>query len=135
MIFKKTVFILAITCSIIGLSSSIPATADQTLLNLHIPTISEVLDTGYPTNDLGETYGPALSDDNAIEPDLLLAYGDNGVLGYVRQAEMDHEPKTPEEALAWMNSHRPKTFNLYSQDGVTIIGTFTLTTNGQSIIK
>ena len=65
---------------------------------LHIPTEEWILEHGYPTNDLGETYGPDVSDD-IPSPDLTLAYDwREGVRGYVRQSELDAGcPQTLEE--------------------------------------
>lgn len=90
---------------------------------LHIPTEEWILEHGYPTNDLGETYGPDVSDD-IPSPDLTLAYNyEEGIRGYVRQSELDAGcPQTLEEAANWKQQRFY--VNLYLQDGKTVIGRF-----------
>ena len=88
-------------------------------MSLHIPTAEEIRENGYPVNEFGQTYGPNFE---GVEPDLTLAIGKDGVLGYVRLSEIeDGCPQTPEEALKSMQ-RRKETINLYLQDGVTVIG-------------
>ena len=91
-------------------------------LDLVIPTTESILKDGYPTNDNGLTYGPNMGDMTIIlgEPDLLLAEGENGVIGYIYQPEGISSPSE----LAEYNKSRKKSTPLYLHDGKTIIGTF-----------
>lgn len=87
---------------------------------LIVPTIEEIIANGYPINERGETYGP---DVNGMDrPDLILAENKDGVLGYIREAD-EPQPQSIEDALA-MNGQERFQFNLYLQDGETIIGVF-----------
>lgn len=88
-----------------------------------IPTVDDIRTNGYPKNENGETYGPGVWE-SMEQPDLLLVYNDLGKKGYVRQADFDDGVMTLEEAI----NHKPRqrTINMYSHDGVTIIGTFTI---------
>ena len=89
---------------------------------LTVPSIDDVRANGYPINELGETYGPAVWG-SAVEPDLILVCADNGQEGYVRQSELDDGVETLEDAIKHVPSER--TVNVYLQDGQTIIGKFT----------
>lgn len=97
--------------------------------DLAVPTTKELLEHGYPVNALGETYGPMVRW-MPEEPDLLLAAGKDGVVGYIRQTELNDpyglgEVHTPEEATAWNKytlEHGPTEIPLYREDGVTVIG-------------
>lgn len=93
--------------------------------DLVIPTFEYILENGYPVNDKGETYGPDMGNMMIIdEPDLILAQGENSIIGYVKKVEMDvPKPKTPEEAVK-LNNPPPREVTLYDIDGETIIGTF-----------
>lgn len=77
---------------------------------------------GYSVNENGETYGNNLQ---AMElgylSDLLLAEGENGVMGYIRASDLDDAVMRPEEAV---NSSADSYIPLYESDGVTIIGRF-----------
>ena len=93
-------------------------------------------------NDLGETYapgfwyGPEDVDELAHlgEPELLLAGNQQGVVGYIRQSEFHEaaegcEIHTPEEAAAWTADPRSRALRqipLYLEDGVTVVGYFTI---------
>ncbi|GAA3413565.1 peptidase M56 BlaR1 [Paenibacillus hodogayensis] len=85
--------------------------------------------TNYSKNESGQTYGSAVNALTAEEkPDLMEAYGEGGVKGYVRKKDLAGEdPKTPEEAIALMNkqiAEGPKTIPLYKEDGKTVIGVY-----------
>ena len=88
---------------------------------LLIPEEKQILEEGYPKNELGETYGIMLKDSDST-PDLLLAHNEYGTVGYIRIAEADANlPNSPEEAV----NYKPvETVNMYLQDGTTIIGEF-----------
>jgi len=76
----------------------------------------------YKINENGEKYGSELYADICGElPDLILAEGKNGEIGYVRNIDLNPEPKTIEEAIAL---NKVTEIPLYSSDGKTVIGTF-----------
>lgn len=88
----------------------------------------------FPQNARGMTYGSSL---DAIspetEPDLILATGNNGRLGYVRATDVTPvSPATPEEAIA-QNGAPARTVPLYARDGVTVIDSFTMTAADPSL--
>lgn len=98
----------------------------QTQYDIILPSLEEVRENGYAINEYGQTYGPYLG--YGPEPDLVRAQGMsvNGdrILGYINLSEKD-EAKTLEEALAYMaDKDVNDSWNLYTQDGRTIIGTF-----------
>ena len=88
---------------------------------LLIPEEKQILEEGYPKNELGETYGIMLKDSD-FTPDLLLAQNEYGTVGYIRIAEADANlPNSPEEAV----NYKPvEKVNMDLQDGTTIIGEF-----------
>lgn len=77
-------------------------------------------------NELGQTYGSALdATDRASQPDLILAEGNDGTVGYVRKADFyELEPSSPEEAVSMARSDRPHIIPLYDKDGVAVIGEY-----------
>ncbi len=84
----------------------------------------------YPRNARGETFGSSLASATE-EPDLILAYGVGGTMGYVRAKDLNDvlQPKTPEEAVAYMRAKESAPYSvrnipLYAADGETIIGVF-----------
>ncbi|MER2009476.1 MAG: metal ABC transporter substrate-binding protein [Psychrobacillus sp.] len=95
--------------------------------DLDIPSKESILKEGYPTNENGQTYGPDMGGVNPGElgaPDLILAKGENGIMGYAKKVDLDGPmPKTPEEALK-LNNLPPRAVPLYAVDGETIIGDF-----------
>lgn len=83
----------------------------------------------FPKNENGQTYGSsALVNSPDQEPDLISAVGEDGVEGYLRAVDIHEEmPKTPQEALARNNKHKPDEvieIPLYAVDGKTVIGVF-----------
>lgn len=93
---------------------------------LDIPTTECIEQEGYPVNENGETYGPQIK--NTLEsPDLILAENAEGVKGYIRAAEIDYTPQTPDEAGAISKSCYEQYYNMYLQDGKTIVGKFWVT--------
>ncbi len=68
----------------------------------------------FPVNESGETYGRG---DLPVVPDLVLAIGDDGTEGYIRDSD-----------LFGTSIEVP----LYDSDGRTVIGTFTLKASGPS---
>lgn len=84
----------------------------------------------YSMNKYSETYGSlgeAIS--RETEPVLASAYGENGIKGYVRTADLNGPmPKSPQEALAMQNKTLAaggvRKIPLYAVDGKTVIGVF-----------
>lgn len=98
----------------------------QAQYDLLLPSLDEVQENGYAINEYGQTYGPYLG--YGPEPDLVRAKGmsvtGDKILGYINLSEND-EAKTLEEVLAYMaDKDVNDSWNLYTQDGRTIIGTF-----------
>lgn len=118
------VFVIGITVGTIGISTTI---ANTDLDN------SSSQDLGFPKNENGLTYGSALEATSLdTEPDLILAYGVDGTLGYVRSIDLNDDiPKTPEEAIAiqkqYIDAGVVRQIPLYDVDGKTVIGKFNVT--------
>lgn len=91
---------------------------------LDIPSIEEIIINGYPVNESGEAYGPSIYDNILSEPDLILAEGVNGVIGYVKEYDLSTVVNSIEEALAFNKKKGGYSIPLYMQDGKTVIGEF-----------
>ncbi|MGE7948113.1 hypothetical protein [Lysinibacillus sp. NPDC093688] len=91
-----------------------------TASDLVIPTRARIIGEGYPINENGQTYGPNMGNLMLVEPELMLAEGESGVLGYIYQPEGIPSPNKLDE----YNKSFKKSTPLYLQDGKTIIGTF-----------
>lgn len=99
-------------------SSLNPAETPQTIIDL-------MLQTKYPVNRNGETYGSALSAYTiGTEPDLISAIGTNGVKGYVKAKELTPKFSSIEEAIAYSKNDDTQIIPLYDADGTTVIGQF-----------
>lgn len=87
-------------------------------------SLASIEENGYPTNISGETFGPDIynNTDPALEPDLILAQNKDGLVGYIRKADIKDGASSLEEAINW--EPRNYTIPLYLEDGVTIIGEF-----------
>jgi hypothetical protein len=83
----------------------------------------------FPRNQSGQTYGSDMySTSPATEPDLVLARGTDGTIGYVKSIDLyGTQPKTPEEAVA-LNPKvgDVKQIPLYAVDGKTVIGKYNI---------
>ncbi|MGA4518369.1 metal ABC transporter substrate-binding protein [Solibacillus silvestris] len=121
---RRNLFFLAIISLLLLVGCSQQETIQKTG-DLVIPTFEYILENGYPVNDKGETYGPDMGNMMIIEePDLILAQGENSIIGYAKKVELDGpKPKTPEEAVK-LNNSPPREVPLYDVDGETIIGTY-----------
>lgn len=100
---------------------------------------NEDLRAGYKTNANGETFG---NDIQAMalgyEADLILATGENGVLGYIRTSDLDNKVSDPDEAVSKQNyrivhSLTVRYIPLYKEDGKTIVGRFAIHFNKNEI--
>ncbi len=89
-------------------------------------TIEEIKEL-YPLkrNEKGLTYGLHL-----YNPDLVMAYAENGEIGYVYQSDLDAIPgsdvKNPSEAMEYMKWKEENDYQhiikVYKADGETVIG-------------
>lgn len=87
-------------------------------------TNSPSLPTLLQSNSSGMTYGSALF--SPVEPDLILAEGVSGCIGYVKSSDLNGiNPSTIDEALT-VQASAPltRTIPLYTSDGTTIIDSF-----------
>lgn len=77
---------------------------------------------GYAVNDSGETYGNYLEAlEIGHEADLILAEGEDGILGYVKSEDLNDAVVSPESVAELVNDvYIP----LYKEDGVTVIGRY-----------
>lgn len=115
--FKFSKIISVTLCMIISLSSYAMAYENKEI--------------GFNVNKNGETYGTGLQADIlGYEPDLMLATGENDVLGYVRVTDLDEPtPSSPEEAYKIQKQRIEEKYTgryipLYESDGKTVIGRF-----------
>jgi hypothetical protein len=134
---RKNLFVLAVISLLLLVGCSqqetLPKAEDNNssgiemdALDLVIPTRESILEDGYPINDNGQTYGPNMGNMTSIlgDPDLMLAKGENGTIGYVKKVDLEGpQPKTPEEAVK-LNKAKQREIPLYDVDGETIIGKF-----------
>lgn len=120
--FRTTVFIVITAILAVLICFALYNGSKNTALELEAPTSEEIQKNGrYPVNKNGETYGTyALPE----APDLILAMNSEGVLGYIRKADISPQPESIEEALE-ISGTRSELI-MYYQDGVTPIGAFTL---------
>lgn len=87
--------------------------------------------TDWGTNEKGQSYG--VQNANGI-PDLIAVVATNGKTGYARSSDLDDANganaaktfKSPEDAIAWQEAHRGKSFHVpvYESDGTTLVGEF-----------
>lgn len=109
------------------------AAAGLTLLLLAGGTTAGAL-LAWPTNQHGQTYGPAdgrvedPANGTVVDPDLTLVIGDGGIVGYVLSTDLTPVFTSPDEVAAWLEENPPtqdRQIPLYDRDGVEI-GTFTI---------
>ena len=95
-------------------------------------SISSNMEVTVQRNENGEIYGSELFlDEIGVQPDLILAEGTNGKVGYVRADDInDAEITTPEQAAEKKLSSKSREIPLYDSDGTTIIGSFSLHPSG-----
>ena len=98
-----------------------------------IPTDEYILNNGYPVNASGQTYGPSwplqsADDDPELYemPDLLLATGVDGEVGYLSYEDSQGPTFTDPEKAAEYSRTRPNViyYPLYDRDGTTVVGRF-----------
>lgn len=81
----------------------------------------------FEINASGQTYGPGTGD---ADPDLILAQGTNGQVGYVLRTDLvGPEMRSPDDVARWLEQFpqdRARSIPLYESDGKTVIGSFTI---------
>lgn len=81
----------------------------------------------YSTNSSGQTFGPAIGD---LDPDLILAEGDRGTLGYVLAIDLvGPAMSSPSEVGTWLKANpqdQPRSIPLYDSSGTKTGDTFTI---------
>ncbi len=126
---SKRLIALAFSTSVIVTASAFYVTEFASDGSHHNKTdASEEAQSLYPVNKAGETYGKPV--DPLHPPDLLLAQGTDGTIGYVRSSELiGEDPATPEEAVKRQLTLNPdgRAISLYEHDGKTVIGEFKVT--------
>lgn len=117
--------------------SATTAVADAVTPEQHVPAgaHADVGSVEYAKNGDGLTYGSAAdSPAPGQEPDLITAFGDDGVTpGYVKKADLNRRtlPKSPAEVEERAKSGAQGTVGdievpLFAQDGKTVVGVFTV---------
>ena len=120
----KGFLILALITGIIVTSATITQATPRSTTQLKVPSIQQILKSGYPTNARGETYGPDTHADGQARPDLQLACSQDGTAGYIRFSDIyDYTPEPDNENVG-------RYINMYLQDGSTIIGSFYVSSGG-----
>lgn len=89
--------------------------------------------TEWAVNSHGKSYG--VENANGA-PDLVAAVATNGIDGYVLKTDLNDADgttaaknfKSPQDAVAWQNARRGKTFKVpvYESDGTTVVGEFVI---------
>ncbi|MGK5654658.1 hypothetical protein [Brevibacillus formosus] len=84
----------------------------------------------FSVNEQGQTYGRVpYTAESTLEPDLMEAEGENGVVGYIKTSDLSPGVSSPEEAIAYQKSIEEvgyRSIPLYKSDGITVIGEFRL---------
>lgn len=77
-------------------------------------------------NEYGEVYGSELFlNEVGIQPDLILAENSQGLVGYIRNLDLNYDPVTTlEDAIAYTKTSHERIVPLYLSDGRTVIGSF-----------
>ncbi|MHB8074045.1 M56 family metallopeptidase [Desulfosporosinus fructosivorans] len=112
--------------------AKIPNTeAENNKLTRNIDSISAIATNPvFPVNQNGETYGSNSEVTVAAQgPDLILAAGIDGTVGYMKLKDLNKDqPNNPEEAVAYMekmkNGPTYSDIPLYAADGDTVVGKF-----------
>ena len=120
----KGFLIIALITGIIVTSATITQATPRSTTQLKVPSIQQILKSGYPTNARGETDGPDTHADGQARPDLQLACNQDGTAGYIRFSDIyDYTPEPDNENVG-------RYINMYLQDGSTIIGSFYVSSGG-----
>lgn len=127
--------------------------ADETAAQTSVvPQMRVIGGVEYPVNENGQTYGSsdslhnmldglsseqsnAMTEDEliALLPDLVYVQAWDGTYGYVTASDYYDavagflkyaDGKTPAEAVAGLDAFNARTWPMYAQDGVTVVGEF-----------
>lgn len=99
--------------------------------NRMISTLANTLVNGqYPVNSKGESYGSMMLEDFVGElPDLIKAKTNEGLVGYIKESDLNPDINTPAQAAAYTQAlEENNTIPLYNSEG-NVIGTFELETS------
>ncbi|MCM3471745.1 MULTISPECIES: hypothetical protein [Brevibacillus] len=124
--FVGVIFSIAL---IIGIPTLVTknSSVEATSLANSIPVVEEQV-PDYPVNAEGQTYGHGPYPYGPTrEPSLIRTIGENGVVGYVKAADLDSSASSPQEAIIYQESMKSvdyKSIPLYESDGKTKIGEF-----------
>ena len=90
----------------------------------------------YSINENGDTYGTdAQSLTVGYEADLILAVGENNIVGYAKATDLNDDVSSPLKAQNRGTNNTTKYIPLYSSDGETIIDEFVLTLDAQERVS
>ena len=76
------------------------------------------------TNQTGLTYGSALFSET--EPDLILAEGISGNIGYVKSSDLNGPMPVSAYAAIQIQTSQSRVIPVYESDGITVIDTFVI---------
>ena len=80
----------------------------------------------YPVNENGMTYGSNIGASLDDGPELIIAYGTHGEIGDIKESDVYQPAPTSDADAIKLNEQGARTVPLYAQDGVTIVGQFTI---------
>lgn len=103
----------------------LPVSFEKATHYLLVPAREKIAQYGYPKNRNGQTFGPDLKEESALDaPALLLAVGVGGVTGYLDASQIlsASSPDSLDEYYHQTSDRHAAP--LYLQDGETVIGEF-----------
>ena len=109
-------------------------TAEKAEYTLPVPTKDYVLKNGFPVNEAGQSYGPAFFTKNDADsapvtylPELILAQGDGGAVGYVKASDCLSCKTSAEDIDAGSPvGESGRTIPVYTEDGQTVVDIFSV---------
>lgn len=129
---KKIIITAFSLAAVLTCSSFMPSLTNYEII---VPSVESVICNGYPKNNMGQTYGPDIGVDHPDDvfdfPDLLLAENQDGIIGYIKLEDINNTPTTIEEALEITIHPSTTEIPMYLHDGVTVVGSFSLTPHSQ----
>lgn len=123
----KTIFIIILIISVLQMFVLSVFAKSEFVENYHQKMT-------YSINENGDTYGTdAQLLTVGYEADLILAVGENNIVGYVKATDLDDGVSSPLEAQNLGTNNTTRYIPLYSSDGETIIDRFDLSLDIQEI--
>jgi hypothetical protein len=104
-----------------------PTSADPSPTGKHAAIDPE--DSG--VNERGHTYGSEIFGVDGKRPDLILVQMDSGDLGYVWATDLDGATRIEDVSRG---GDGIKVLAAFESDGVTVIGSFTMTDEGETVL-